>query len=105
MKNRAGEPPKIHYRVADRCFKSNDAWYFSTRECIDVGPYPTQNAAEYEVTQLTNLLSDVKGTGAASKVIKEFKQFVNVSSGYDADSGRLPKSDRIDRAWASRERR
>jgi hypothetical protein len=97
MKRRAGEPPKTHYRGADRCFQSNGVWYFSTRECIDVGPYPTRHAAEYAIGKLTALLKDVKGSDAASKVIKEFKQFVKLTSGYNADSGRPPRSDRIGR--------
>jgi hypothetical protein len=97
MKRRAGEPPKTHFRAPDRCFQSNGVWYFSTREFIDVGPYPTRHAAEYAITKLTALLKDVKGSDAASKVIKEFKQFVHVTSGYNADSERPPRSDRISR--------
>ncbi len=97
MKRRTGEPPKTHYRADDRCFQSNGAWYFSTRECIDVGPYPTRQSAEYAIAKLTNLLSGVQGSDAASKVINEFKQFIKVTSGYNADGGRPPRSDRIGR--------
>jgi len=45
---RAGEPARLWYR-SDRIFCVDSAWYFHTREGLDVGPYRCQFDAELEV--------------------------------------------------------
>ncbi len=45
MNCRKGEADKLWYR-SDRYFKANGAWYFTTREQIDIGPFGTIQSAE-----------------------------------------------------------
>lgn len=47
MGNRRDERPKTWFRC-ERFFRSNDQWYFHTREGIAVGPYKTRFEAEVD---------------------------------------------------------
>ena len=42
---REGETEK-HWFRSGRYFKANSAWYFTTRENIDIGPFGTMESAE-----------------------------------------------------------
>jgi hypothetical protein len=70
MNQRASEPPKVRFRTK-RVFRENGNWYFSTRECIDVGPYRTELEATVEADILMNLLRDAP-LEEVRKVIREF---------------------------------
>ncbi|MEE4280497.1 MAG: DUF6316 family protein [Pseudomonadales bacterium] len=52
---REGEPARLWYRC-DRIFCVDNAWYFHTREGLDVGPYRCQFDAELEVGMLLQKL-------------------------------------------------
>lgn len=52
---RDGEPPRLWYRC-DRIFCVDNAWYFHTREGLDVGPYRCQFDAELEAGMLLQKL-------------------------------------------------
>ncbi len=43
--NRHGETDNLHFR-SGRLFCVDNDWYYSTREGIDVGPFPTKAEAE-----------------------------------------------------------
>ena len=47
-------------------------WYFATREGIDVGPYPSRQAAEAGAARLAKALKSAKDPVAARKIIGEF---------------------------------
>jgi hypothetical protein len=73
MRYRRGETPRTYYRADDRCFTSDDKWYFATREGVDVGPYATREAAKAGIGRLIMLLEDAKGDpDAAMKIIQDF---------------------------------
>lgn len=55
VKIRDGEQPKLWYR-SDRTFCVDSAWYFQTREGMDVGPYRCQFDAELEAGLLLQKL-------------------------------------------------
>ncbi len=44
MNCRSGEAEKHWYR-SDRFFTANGAWYFTTRENVDVGPFGSEEGA------------------------------------------------------------
>jgi Domain of unknown function (DUF6316) len=71
-KHRKGEPPRRHYRSDDRCFMANGAWYFATREQIDVGPFPSREAAEAGVTRLLAMLEGVDDPAMARRLIEDY---------------------------------
>lgn len=72
MTNRADETPKTHFRVIDRCFKTNGEWYFATREGVNVGPYATREAADRAVARLLKMLDGVEEPLVVNKIIREF---------------------------------
>jgi len=47
-------------------------WYFATREGVDVGPYPTRDAAEAGSKRLAKMLRGINDSVAAQKIIREF---------------------------------
>jgi hypothetical protein len=57
MGNRRDEPPRTWFR-SDRFFRSDQKWYFHTREGFCVGPYRTRFEAEIDVGILLSLLRD-----------------------------------------------
>jgi len=46
---------KDHFTRSERVFGAGGQWYFQTREGIDVGPYPTREAAEAEAARLARV--------------------------------------------------
>jgi len=62
MRYRRGETPRTYYRADDRCFTSDDKWYYATREAAKAG-----------IGRLIMLLEDAKGDpDAAMKIIQDF---------------------------------
>ena len=68
---RKDEPPERHSR-SDRVVMARGRWYVVTRERIDVGPYPTKEAAERAAQQLGQALDDVDDPTVAIALINEF---------------------------------
>ena len=51
---RCGEKhQQTHFRT-DRFYRINEAWYFSTREGIEMGPYTNKTDAELALSDLFN---------------------------------------------------
>ena len=73
---RKGEPPGgRHFRSSDRFLMANGAWYFTTREGIDVGPFKTRPDAVKAGDRLIELLRTVSDSGEARKTIEDFIRF------------------------------
>lgn len=73
---RKGEPPRVrHFRSSDRFLMANGAWYFTTRESIDVGPFRTRPDAVKACDRLIELLRPVSDPGDARKTIEDFIRF------------------------------
>lgn len=53
---RSGEAPRVWFRT-NRVYAVGGVWYFSTREGIDIGPYPSRRLAEHDLTCLVDILS------------------------------------------------
>ncbi len=53
--SRAGEKPRLRFRT-NRLFAVGDAWYFATREGVDVGPYRSREDAAAGAERLLALL-------------------------------------------------
>jgi hypothetical protein len=65
---RDGEAEKHWYR-SDRFFKANGAWYFTTRENIDIGPFGTmQNAQQGLALFIKNIQSGLSSDKAAASI-------------------------------------
>ena len=45
--NRKGESCRLPYRTG-RFFVVDSEWYYTTRECMEHGPFPTREEAELE---------------------------------------------------------
>jgi hypothetical protein len=72
---RSGEAEQLWFRT-DRIFRSDGAWYFATREGIDVGPYEHREDARRDAKSLIRLLAqnpphDVQ---AATLTIQQFME-------------------------------
>lgn len=67
---RTNEKAKTWFR-SERVFLSDGAWFFHTREGVDVGPYESQFEAEIEAGMLKELLRE-RGQGNCMDVIREF---------------------------------
>jgi hypothetical protein len=50
----------------------NGEWFFATREGIDIGPYPTREAAAFGVARFIKMVQGVEEPIAARKIIREF---------------------------------
>jgi len=72
---RKGEPPGGRYYRSDRFFMANGAWYFSTREQIDVGPFTTRIDAVEAAEKLIAILREETSSEAARKAIQDFITF------------------------------
>jgi Domain of unknown function (DUF6316) len=73
---RKGEPPGgRHFRSSDRFLMANGAWYFTTREGIDVGPFQTRPDAVKACDRLIELLRTVAHPDEARKTIEDFIRF------------------------------
>lgn len=68
---RAGEPARLGYR-SPRRFALYGRWYFMTREGIDVGPYPSREAAEQAETRLVERLLRCENERERRSAIYEF---------------------------------
>jgi len=68
MHVRNGEDPKGWFR-ASRFFNVGDAYFFSTREGKDIGPFPTLRAAERGLSLYLQVLIKQQSSGIyASKI-------------------------------------
>ncbi len=54
---------------------ANGAWYFTTREHIDVGPFDSRADAVKACDRLIELLRSVSDPGEAHKTIQDFITF------------------------------
>jgi len=68
---RADEESKTWFRNA-RIYENEGAWFFATREKIDVGPYTSLKEAEIDVQVLIANLKNTKSGEEAIQVIREF---------------------------------
>jgi Domain of unknown function (DUF6316) len=71
MDHRKNEPRKTWFR-SDRIFRSNNQWYFQTREGIDVGPFNSEFEAQVEASILKQVLNGVVDPSTAISTIREF---------------------------------
>jgi len=69
---REGEARSVWFRTS-RYFAVGDAWFFATREDIDVGPYASKAAAERDADRLLRLLASTKTVTQRVLTIYEFK--------------------------------
>lgn len=67
MGKRRNEPSKTWFR-SDRFFRSDQYWYFHTREGIPVGPYRTRFEAEVDAGMLLSLLRDTPAEQAHTRI-------------------------------------
>jgi hypothetical protein len=72
---RKGEPPGGRFYRSDRFVQTNGAWYFSTREQIDVGPFKTRHDAVKASELLIEQLKSAKDDADARKMIDDFMRF------------------------------
>ena len=72
---RKGEPPGGRFFRSDRYIQANGAWFFSTREQIDVGPFKTRHDAVKASETLIEQLKTAKDAADARKVIDDFIRF------------------------------
>jgi hypothetical protein len=72
---RRGEPPGGRFYRSDRFVQANGAWYFATRELIDVGPFKTRPDAVKAAEQLIEQLKSAKDDADARKIIDDFMRF------------------------------
>ena len=70
---RRGERSKSWFR-ADRFYSEDDAWFFSTREGVDVGPYETHEIAQREAQRLIKMVAATPNPVAAALLIHEFNR-------------------------------
>lgn len=76
MSNRRHERPKTWFR-SDRFFRSNEQWYFHTREGTAIGPYRTRFEAEIDAGRLMALLRDTP----EEHTLRAIRDFVMGSGG------------------------
>ncbi len=70
MGHRHNERPRTWFR-SDRFFRSDETWYFHTREGISVGPYRTRFEAEVDAGLLLNALRDTPSE-ESHRTIRDF---------------------------------
>ena len=58
---------------ADRIYNVSSEWFFSTREGIQIGPFPTREEAEIRKSDLVSILSSVDDPFVVLLTIREFK--------------------------------
>jgi hypothetical protein len=71
MECRKNEKIQTWFR-SHRIFRSDDMWYFHTREGIDVGPFRSEFEAQVEASILKSLLKEAGDSTAALASIREF---------------------------------
>ena len=59
---------------AERFYCEDGAWFFSTREGIDVGPYDNLQIAQLEAKRLVKILRAAPNPAAAALLISEFNR-------------------------------
>lgn len=69
---RRGEHGRFWART-DRCFNVDGAWFFSTREGVNVGPYGSRRDAERDVK---SLISQLKGIASEEGRMLAIHQFM-----------------------------
>lgn len=69
---RRGEGYRNWYR-SGRYFQADGAWFFSTREGIDVGPFETEGDAKKHERRLVTLLERAQSAEEAFQIIHEYK--------------------------------
>lgn len=69
---RKGEQVGVWFRTS-RYFAVGDAWFFATRENVDVGPYPSRSEAERDAELLLRRLAGVESDTQRTLLIREFK--------------------------------
>lgn len=69
---RDGEPSRMWFRTS-RFFLVDEAWFFSTREGIDVGPYATREEAERDASRLLEILQNTATDTECRLAIMQFK--------------------------------
>jgi hypothetical protein len=79
MTSRRNEQSRTWFRC-DRFFRSDQKWYFNTREGITVGPYRSRFEAEVDAGMLMSQLRDTP-LEQSRKIIREFV----MGSGGDLD--------------------
>ena len=72
MSVRKGEECKTWFR-SERFYSMDGAWFFSTREGAEVGPYATKEDAHKDERRLVKLLAATPDPTAATILIHEFK--------------------------------
>src|SRR5262245_50640076 len=68
---RKNEPVKTWFR-SHRIFRSNEFWYFHTREGIDVGPFNSEFEAQVESSILKHVLNNAADAKDAVAAIQDF---------------------------------
>ena len=68
---RKDEPAKSWFR-SNRLFSVDGAWYFSTREGMEIGPYDTRRDAQVEAGFLMALLNDREPDVEPEAVVQSF---------------------------------
>ena len=71
MDHRKNELARTWFR-SHRLFRANDAWYFHTREGIDVGPFRSEFEAQVEASILKHILHQSASSSAAIPAVREF---------------------------------
>ena len=71
MEYRKNERAKTWFR-SHRVFRSNEFWYFQTREGIDVGPFKSEFEAQVESSILKHVLNGAADEKEAIAAIREF---------------------------------
>ncbi|MDA1073624.1 MAG: DUF6316 family protein [Proteobacteria bacterium] len=69
---RRGEPKKVWFRTG-RIFSVAGAFFISTREGIEVGPYTSEHEAVRDSKRLAKFLADTDGSVSPAQLIHEFK--------------------------------
>lgn len=69
---RQGEPGRRWYR-SERFYQVDDAWFLSTREGVNIGPYKSLEEARQAESQLIARLVVARSAEEARDVIHEFK--------------------------------
>ncbi|SMF17196.1 hypothetical protein SAMN02745866_01124 [Alteromonadaceae bacterium Bs31] len=68
MQNRQGELKKKNWYRSDRYFRTDNKWYFVTREKWNIGPFHSRDEAERGVLRYLKALKEQKTSTVARKV-------------------------------------
>jgi len=73
MSHRQDEPEGRHFR-SDRLVVVNGSWFIATREGIDVGPFPSRDAAALGSVKLAESLVGIDDPEIVRFFIREFQR-------------------------------